>query len=131
MFHTRNMFICLAAAFAAVTAAPLEARQDSEPATVNFAPYAVVGCRMSQNPYSGLTPTDYNVTTGSGCITPSYSFSAYVEEANSLAATGPCSLGLYSGPDCTGTASSATLTTYYDCIPDGGPWQSLELVCGP
>ena len=58
MFRTRDVFICLAAAFTAVSAAPLEPRQDSAPATVNIAPYAVVGCRMSENPYSGLTPTE-------------------------------------------------------------------------
>ncbi|KAF2234872.1 hypothetical protein EV356DRAFT_532421 [Viridothelium virens] len=131
MFHTRDLFLCLAAAFAAVSAAPLEARQDSAPATVNIAPYAVVGCQMSENPHSGLKPNDYNVTTGSGCVVPPYSFSSYVEEANSLAATGPCSLSLFSSADCTGPGSAATLTTYYDCIPEGGPWQSLELVCGP
>ncbi|KAI9666668.1 MAG: hypothetical protein M1821_004604 [Bathelium mastoideum] len=131
MFHTKNVLVCLAAAFAAVSAAPLEARQDSAPATVNFAPYAVVGCRMSQNPYSGLEPADYNVTTGSGCINSPYTFTSYVETANSLAADGPCSLGLYTGPDCTGTSSAATLTTYGDCIPNGDAWQSLELVCGP
>ena len=58
MVYARNVLAYLAAAFAAVSAAPLEARQDSAPATVNIAPYAVVGCRMSENPHSGLTPTE-------------------------------------------------------------------------
>ncbi|KAI9701424.1 MAG: hypothetical protein M1820_006515 [Bogoriella megaspora] len=129
MFRLDQILLSIAVAIAAVNAAPLEPRQD--PATVNIAPYAVVGCRMSENPHSGLTPTDYNVTTGSGCITPSYSFSSYVESANDLAANGPCALSLFTGPGCTGTSSAATLTTFAECIPNGGPWQSLELVCGP
>ena len=58
MFRTREIVFCLVAAFAAVSAAPLEPRQDSAPATVNIAPYAVVGCQMSENPHSGLTATE-------------------------------------------------------------------------
>ena len=90
-----------ATAFTAVLSAPLSARQAGEPATVNFAPYAVVGCRMSENPFDPTKPSAWNVTTGSGCITPTYSFSSYVEGANAEA-MGPCALSLWTGKNCQG-----------------------------
>lgn len=90
----------------------------------------------------------WNVTTGSGCITSSYAFSSYVEEANADA-LGPCSLSLYTGPECTGESqrgiptkttanvldlgdvTAATRTSYEDCIPDITSAQSFLLACGP
>ena len=55
-----RLLFLLAAALSAVSAAPLAetlaARQD--PATVNFAPYKEVGCRMSQNPHDNPPPNE-------------------------------------------------------------------------
>ncbi|KAI4156304.1 MAG: hypothetical protein LQ340_000359 [Diploschistes diacapsis] len=133
MARFTSTLLLLATALTAVNAAPVAeivTRQAGEPATVNFAPYAVVGCRMSQNPYDNPPPTDYNVTTGSGCITSSYTFSSYVEAANAEA-LGPCSFSLFSGPGCTGSVSAATLTSYENCIPSAPTAQSFELNCGP
>ncbi|EIW75111.1 hypothetical protein CONPUDRAFT_140112 [Coniophora puteana RWD-64-598 SS2] len=126
-----TLALVLSTAFFA-TASPLEAVQArDEPATVNFTPYEYVGCRQSQDPYDPATPSTYNVTSGS-CITPPYTFQSYVEEANSLAANGPCSLSLFPEPNCQGQGVGATLTTYYTCQTgdnDGGA--SFILECGP
>ncbi|MCJ1326775.1 hypothetical protein MMC10_003440 [Thelotrema lepadinum] len=128
-----RLTLLLAAALSIVSAAPVAdimARQEGEPATVNFAPYAFVGCRMSQNPHDNPPPSDYNVTTSSGCITPSYSFSAYVEGANAEA-LGPCAMSLYSGPGCTGSVSAATLTGSEQCVASAPTSQSFSFACGP
>lgn len=120
MARFTSTLLLLATALTAVNAAPVAeivTRQAGEPATVNFAPYAVVGCRMSQNPYDNPPPTDYNVTTGSGCITSSYTFSSYVEAANAEA-LGPCSFSLFSGPGCTGKSTTPPSSLYKGLLAD-------------
>jgi len=102
----------------------------SNVATVSFTPYALVGCRQSQNPYDKLAKaSNFNVTSGD-CITPSYAFSAYVQMANDEMVNGPCQLVLYPEANCQGTRSPATVATYAMCQTgrsDGGA--SFQLVC--
>ncbi|MCJ1235893.1 hypothetical protein MMC14_003867 [Varicellaria rhodocarpa] len=129
MTRTSSILFLLASAISAALAAPVaDVQSRQEAATVNFTPYAGP-CEMSTNPHDTTKPSTYNVTSSSGCITPPYAFTSYVEEANAIAANGPCALSIYSGPDCTGTVSSATLTTFYECSFASG--QSFNFACGP
>ncbi|MCJ1330035.1 hypothetical protein MMC10_006716 [Thelotrema lepadinum] len=113
-----------------VRATPITPRQTSDPATVNFTPFAFY-CEMSSNPFDPTKPVSYNLTSSSGCITTPYTFISYVENANALALEA-CSVSLFSGPDCTGTVSAAALTDGYQCqIPQSQSFASLEMACGP
>jgi len=120
------MLFLLASAIAVISAAPVAPRQ--EPATVNFVPYAGP-CEMSTDPFDKTQPSVYNITTSSGCITPPYAFISYVEDANAEATSGSCSLGIFTGPDCTGTVSTATLSSGVQCVFADG--QSVSFNCGP
>ncbi|MCJ1386975.1 hypothetical protein MMC17_010104 [Xylographa soralifera] len=127
---TSILFLAVSA-ISAVCAAPVaDMRPRQEPATVNFVPYAGPGCDMSTNPFDTTKPVVYNVTSSSGCITPPYAFASYVEEANAEADSGSCALGIFTGPDCTGSVSAATLTSYEDCVV-GVSGQSFSFNCGP
>ncbi|MCJ1288062.1 hypothetical protein MMC26_007415 [Xylographa opegraphella] len=127
---TRILFLAVSAVSIVCAAPVADLHPRQEPATVNFVPYAGPGCDMSTNPFDHTKPAVYNVTTSSGCITPPYAFASYVEEANAEADSGSCALSIFTGPDCTGSVSAATLTSYEDCVV-GVIGQSFSFNCGP
>ena len=114
-----SLLALLAASLVAVSASPTP-QVPSDPAEVEFTPYAGPGCDMSTDPFDTTKPVryvlgpsslahvssltashSYNVTSGT-CFTPPYAFDSYVEQANDLAANGPCTVAIYSEPGCTG-----------------------------
>ena len=61
MARLTSTFLLLASALVTISAAPVAeiiSRQDNAPATVNFAPYALVGCRMNADPHVDQTPSE-------------------------------------------------------------------------
>ncbi|EIW80496.1 hypothetical protein CONPUDRAFT_166004 [Coniophora puteana RWD-64-598 SS2] len=104
----------------------------SDPAEVHFIPYKYEGCRQTQNPKDQTgQATSYNVTTGH-CFAPGYIFTSYFQQANHLAATGPCSLSIFPEANCTGTGVGAKLAEEPTCMADmSTAGQSFRLDCGP
>lgn len=129
----------LATTLSAVYAAPLadslkvpRTRIPSGAAGVTFVPDAGPGCDMSTNPGDTTQPEVYNLTSSTGCITPSYAFNSYVETANAEAASGHCAVSIFSERNCTGTFTAMKLTTYSDCIAGpGASGMSVNMACGP